>query len=377
MKLAVIRRQYSESGGAEQYLKRLLEALAGSGHEVHLFAEHWEGAPGQVHLHRMGVSGSRSSRPTQFAERVDWALRKEPFDCVFSLERTLRQDVYRAGDGVHRVWLERRRKYAPWWKRMFVGLGAFHRNMMKLETDLFSPGNTGRVIVNSEMVRGEILRCFGFPAERIHLVRNGVIVERFRNPLLDRQTCRKRWGFRDADTVMLFCGSGWERKGLEFVLQAMPEDSTCKLLVVGKGRAGAGATMEGRVVFAGVLPDVEQAYAAADLFVFPPIYEPSANVVTEAVAVGLPVITTAQNGASELLQEGVNGSIIDEASNVQALRSAIQMWIKRTKDGVRLSVEDTMAAELHLDRNVKETMKVLIQAAADRRLSRMKNPGVR
>jgi glycosyltransferase involved in cell wall biosynthesis len=345
MKLALIRRQFSATGGAELYLQRLLEALAQRGHELHLFAETWTAKPANVVLHSVKVSGTRAQKPLRFAEAVRRELAAEKFDCVFSLERTLRQDVYRAGDGVHRVWLDRRRQFAPVWKRPFIGLGAFHRNMQALEAQTFSPQNTGHIIVNSEMVRREIVEHFSFPADRIHLVRNGVDIGSFQNA--DRAAARTWFGVKDDEYLLLFVGSGWERKGLKYLLrvaralqgndllrawlaeeisqsagttrgkmleklaeelrvfgeatqkfaehlklarneiettghQTVRQFPNVKLLVVGKGNPPANAPPN--AIFSGPLINVEQAYAAADLFVFLPIYEPSANVVFEALA---------------------------------------------------------------------------------------------
>ena len=111
MKLALLRRQFAATGGAELYLQRLLKALASAGHEPHLFAESWdgEGRMDGVQFHAVKVGGDRAVRATRFADAVAVELTKHSFDVVFSLERTHGQDVYRAGDGVHRVWLERRR----------------------------------------------------------------------------------------------------------------------------------------------------------------------------------------------------------------------------------------------------------------------------
>ncbi len=180
MKLALIRRQFSATGGAELYLQRLLQALVKGGHEPHLFAESWDGPLDGVHLHAVPVGGDRALRPTRFADAVGAELTKHSFDVVFSLERTHHQDVYRAGDGVHRVWLQRRQQFAQWWRAPFVCAGRFHRNMMKLEARTFDPINTRHVIVNSDMVRREILDNFQFPAECIHLVRNGIDLDRYR-----------------------------------------------------------------------------------------------------------------------------------------------------------------------------------------------------
>jgi UDP-glucose:(heptosyl)LPS alpha-1,3-glucosyltransferase len=304
-------------------------------------------------------------------------LAREPFDCVFSLERTWRQDVYRAGDGVHRVWLERRRQFAPWWRRPFIGWGGFHRTMLALERKTFDPANTRRIIVNSNMVREEILRHFPFPAERLHLVRNGVETARFQAGR--RAEARRRFGVAEDEHLLLFVGSGWERKGLKFLLDALSKARELgtltepylgrlyrgadlpkmRLLVVGRGTPPAPCP-EG-VIFQGPMPDVEQTYAAADLFVFLPIYEPSANVCFEALAAGLPVVTTRQNGAHEIIEEGVNGSVVGNPADPWAVATAILTWCLRGRS--RFSVK---LRTLGLERNVRETIAVLELAARER-----------
>ncbi|MFN0078969.1 MAG: glycosyltransferase family 4 protein [Prosthecobacter sp.] len=361
MKLALIRRQFSATGGAELYVQRLLGAMAAAGHETHLFAEKWQGQAAGVQFHAINVEASRAERPLRFAEMVNAALTQEKFDCVFSLERTLKQDVYRAGDGLHRVWLERRKQFSPWWKRLLVGMGAFHRNMMALEARTFDPANTKCLIVNSEMVRGEIAQHFpAFPQERVHLVRNGVEVKRFQN--VDRNAARKRFGLADDDFVMVFVGSGWERKGLPWLLKFMAgrsDDPKLKLLVVTRDR------MRGKVppnvILTGPLPDVETAYAAADLLTFLPIYEPCSNVVSEALATGIPVITTAFNGAGELIDSGVNGHVLDDPRDLATLGMCVNHWLARGHAG-----KVATRQPLDLETNVQHTLQVLELAAKTR-----------
>ncbi len=352
MKLALIRRKFDAGGGAELYTQRLLTALVEAGHDVHLFAESWAEAPAQVRFHPVGVRAPRASRARMFAETVQAQLRSIHFDCVFSLERTLRQDVYRAGDGVHRVWLERRREFAPWWKRWLIGRGRFHQSMLALERETFSPSNTRHIIVNSEMVRHEIQRCFDFPDERIHLVRNGVCVERFQN--LDRRAARSRFGFSESDFVLLFAGSGWDRKGLRYAIEVARrlQGAQVKLLVAGKGKAPSNSPSN--VLFTGPLRDVETAYAAGDLLLCLPTYEPSANVVCEALASGLPVVTCIQNGAAEWIQRGVTGSIVDNPADVSSVLAAVEPWLLRPRKPFPIELDD-----LRLERNVRETLAVI------------------
>ena len=126
----------------------------------------------------------------------------------------------------------------------------------------------------------------------MHLVSNGVDVERWRSG--ERAAQRTKWAVGIDEFLLLFAGSGWERKGLPFVLSALGklDDSSLKLVVAGKRRPSR--NVPAGVRFVGPMADLENAYAAADLLVFPPIYEPSANVVFEALAAGLPVVTSAR-----------------------------------------------------------------------------------
>ena len=109
------------------------------------------------------------------------------------------------------------------------------------------------------------------------------------------------------------------------------------------------------------MADLENAYAAADLFVFPPIYEPSANVVFEALAAGLPVVTSGCNGAAEVIEEGINGTVLEDPSDIGAILDAIRFW--RARPNAR---PVPVKADLSLERNVRETLAVLELAAAER-----------
>ncbi len=363
MKWAVVRRRLDAMGGAELYVRRLLAELVRLQHDVVLVTDAPTEVAGVANIHAIQLKGSRSAQVSQFNQQACGLLSDLDVDCVFSLERIGQQEVYRAGDGVHRVWLEQRRKYAPWWKRPFIGRGSLHQSLLQLEAETFNPANTRHIIVNSKMVRREILENFPFPAERIHLIRNGVDVSRCRSG--DRTGTRARFGVRDDEFLLLFAGSGWERKGLAYVLGALRklENPRVKLLVAGKGRRPL--FPPAGVIFAGPMPDLENAYAAADLFVFPPIYEPSANVCFEALAAGLPVVTSACNGAAEVIEEKVNGSVVFDPSDVNTLVKSIRFWQRRPAVRPVLTQID-----LSIERNVRETLAVLELAAAERAVGR-------
>jgi UDP-glucose:(heptosyl)LPS alpha-1,3-glucosyltransferase len=216
------------------------------------------------------------------------------------------------------------------------------------------PALTKRVIVNSEMVRREIHKHSSFPNERIHLVRNGLEVDRFCGG--DRRRLREQWGVSEGQCVLLFAGSGWERKGLRWLrraLAALPADKF-HLVVAGRGRVPSGVGANEHYVGALRREEMPDAYAAADVMVFPTLYDPSANACAEALAAGLPVITTRQNGAAEWVEEGVNGSVVASPAETGAVVSAIQHW-----GGRRAARPVPVSGDLSLERNARETVEVL------------------
>jgi UDP-glucose:(heptosyl)LPS alpha-1,3-glucosyltransferase len=359
MKVALVRREFTVGGGAELYLQRLIGALRKAGHRVTLVTADAEVRLDGVKVCHVALSGSRAARVAQFDEGVQAVMTGASTDCLFSLDRLSRQDVLRAGDGVHATWLGQRHRFSSVWRRWLVGRGGFDRAMLELENRAFDAQQTRRVIVNSEMVGHDISERFGFPKERIHLVRNGVELERWQSG--DRAETRTRWGVGQDDFLLLFAGSGWERKGLRFVLATLAGlgDPRVKLVVAGKGKRPWGVPEN--VIFAGVMEALEDAYAAADLLLFPPIYEPSANVVFEALAAGLPVVTSGCNGAAEVIDEGVNGTVVADPSNVAGLMAALREWRGR---GAMRPVP--VKADLSLERNVHETLEVLTLAALER-----------
>jgi len=364
MKIGLVRREFGGIGGAELYVQRIMKMFVRAGHSV-TFATSGnpEDLPEGVALKRIDLPAGRAEKIYWFEKLARRELALKAVDCVFSLERMGAQDVYRAGDGVHSVWLNQKRKYTAWWRRPFVGMGKFHKMVQWLERQTLNPLNTRRIIVNSEMVKREILENSRFPEPRIHVVRNGVEKEKWKAGKRDQT--REKWGFSDNHYVLLFAGSGWERKGLKYVLDAIKLlGKNYKLVVAGKGKRPV--LCPPNATFLGPVADLENAYAAADLLVFPPIYEPSANVVYEALSAGLPVVTTRQNGAAEIIDHGENGTILNEPTDKKELVKAICEWRDRPA-GYRVSTR----FDLSIERNFSETMEVL-ELACKEKSSRQK-----
>jgi len=105
-------------------------------------------------------------------------------------------------------------------------------------------------------------------------------------------------------------------------------------------------------------------YAAADVFILPTIYDPFSNACLEALACGLPVITTKSNGFSEIVTDGVHGSIIDEPTNLVHLRDVIRFWSDPSRRAAARSSNVELASQFDISNNVSPTLDVLTRLAS-------------
>ena len=192
---------------------------------------------------------------------------------------------------------------------------------MAAETKMFHSPQLKAVICNPHMVKNEIQQYFGLDATKLHVVYSGVDTQDYhpRLKLQHRAPLRAQYHIPDNAPLFLFVGSGFDRKGLPALMQAMialPE--TAHLLVVGKDKKlntfkarALSSGLSQRVHFAGSQNDVKPYYGAADVFVLPTLYDPFPNVALEAMACGLPIITSFKSGAAELVRNGENGFVCD------------------------------------------------------------------
>jgi len=312
VRLAVIRQRYTPFGGAERFVEGALEALLERGVAISLYTREWPETrlaliePHIVDPFHLG----RLWRDASFARGVCKAIGGGKADLVQSHERIACCDVFRAGDGVHAVYLDERLAHASPLERVALRASPYHRYVLDAEKKLFASPWLSAVICNSAMVRDEIRERFGYPEAKLHVIRNAVDASVFHPGLrADRDRVCASLRIPTEATLFLLVGSGFERKGVATAIRALAELPTqAHLVVVGRdahlqqyARLARSLKLSGRVHIVGPQTDPRPYFGAGDVFVLPTLYDPCPNAALEAMACGLPVITSTKSGVAELV----------------------------------------------------------------------------
>jgi UDP-glucose:(heptosyl)LPS alpha-1,3-glucosyltransferase len=367
MRLAIVRQRYTPYGGAERFVEAALEALLERGIAISLYTRQWPSTRLQLiepvlcnpfHIGRLW-------RDRSFARAVCRAVKQKAPELVQSHERLLCCDVYRGGDGVHQVWLEERLRNASIWKRWATRLSPYHRYVVDIEKRLFASPWLRAVICNSKMVREEIQQRFGMPEAKLPVIYNAVDSVAFSPSLREhRAAVRSKLGVPETATVFLLVGSGYARKGVAAAIEAMARlpDNTY-LVVVGRDksrrsykRLAHARGVANRVALLGAQDDPKPFFGAADVFVLPSLYDPCPNAALEAMACGLPVVTSTKSGAAELVTE-FDAGFVCASHDVDALAGHMQALLDpptraamgaRAREAVLPLTPDAMTLQLVL-----------------------------
>jgi UDP-glucose:(heptosyl)LPS alpha-1,3-glucosyltransferase len=337
-RIGFLRRRFSPTGGAERYLLRLASGLVAHGHQVTLYCEDWSPRENPF----QAIRKIDSNDPVSFAKKAAVQPLRDRHDIVFSLERVPGCDIYRAGDGVHADWLASRHSFSPFLGRVRTALRPKNREICQLESEVFNTKGVRHVICNSRFVAEQITQRFQYPPSRIDVIYNGVPYQQFSGG--DRALGRHALRLSDDDYVVLLVGSGSERKGHAIARRAAARarKKKIKLVIVDSPPSVA-------------MPHV---YAAADVFLLPTIYDPFANVTLEALAAGLPVITSRQNGACEIMQDGVNGFILPRADDTRLIAHLLDQLSEPARRAAFREPAQALARIYDLDRNLNATLSV-------------------
>lgn len=383
LKIAVVRPYFTESkGGAERYAVELARGLAALGHSVHVFAYRWD-RPEEPGVAYHGVWMPRKPawfRVLIFHRNLRRRLVLSDYDAVLGMTPFWPQMVFWLGDGLYSVWTR-----VAWPMTILRWLMCMKRAVMGVNLWLERRAltrETERCIAISQLVKRQAMRHYGVPAERIAVVYPGIDTARFNLKVRGRwrQSVRRDLAIAGDEVALLFAANNFRRKGLALLIRALGaltrEGKPLCLIVAGAGpvasfrrlarRCGVGD----KVLFLDYVDSIEKYFAAADLFVLPTRYDPFGTVCLEAMACGLPVVTTSMAGAAELIESGKTGFVV-RGANVQR---TLESCIRSLADRERCAAMGALAAQRQTERSIENQNRqiagVLERAAAARRAKR-------
>lgn len=355
MKLCIVTPNIMKGDGQSRVNYEIVQEAIHRGYQITILASQL--APELEHHNQVNwISIPVKGLPTQLLRDVTFAWRSgnwlRKHRCEFDLVVTNGAVTSAVGDVnvvsfVHRAWL-----LSP------LHISRIHRNLYGFYQWLYTVLNArweqtafrqAKVVVAvSHRVKQELVNS-GIPPENIQVISCGVGLQEFSPGAANR----KRWNLPEQVPLALFAGDiRTNRKNLDSVLHALVQVPGLHLAVAGATedspypQLAAQLGLSARVHFLGYQRDMAQLMRAVDLFVFPSHYEPFGLVVIEAMASGLPVITTATTGAAELVTPE-SGIVLSNSEDVQALAKAL-MWL--TKDSTlrqRMGQEARSIAEQH------------------------------
>lgn len=339
MRLAIVRQRYTPFGGAERFVDLAIHALHDQGADISLICRRWNDDTTLPVVHCNPLYMGRLWRDWSFALGVQGIIQRNEFDLIQSHERIPGCHVFRAGDGIHATWLEQRARWRRGKTAFLDQLSPWHRYTLAAERQMFVHSNLCAVICNSQMVANDIRTRFNVANDKLHVVLNAVDSDRFSPALRShRASIRQQLGLHNNTPTFVFVGSGFERKGLPILLKGLARTSrtpnvAAHLLVIGHDRhmsrhqqLAASLGLAERVHFLGPQKDVRPYLGAADAFAQPTLYDPMPNATLEALASGLPVLTSTFSGAAELISSPLVGQVVDpfnETTLVAALNTLI------------------------------------------------------
>jgi UDP-glucose:(heptosyl)LPS alpha-1,3-glucosyltransferase len=325
-------------GGCETYIADLARRLLADGHHVHIYACHWDEAalPAGIRYHALPRRKvPRFLRPWRFSALCRRALAAGDHDVSIGFDKIWGTDVVYPQGGLHAASVDYNlRKHRGRLPRALAYLARrldlAHWSYRLLERKQYGGECRPLILVNSFLVRRHFRHYYGVPEDEVLVVHSAVDPQRLADADRPRRRLdsRVRWGLAPADTVALFGAMNYRLKGLDPLLHAVrrlcrepryqPAAGSFRLLVAGDPdyrayeRLARRLGVADRVRFAGYCGDMRNCYFASDFVVQPTFYDTCSLVVLEALACGLPVITTRASGASEFLHPLAEGFVVDD-----------------------------------------------------------------
>lgn len=352
LKIAIVLERFLPSTGGQSYFSGLVKELAKRGHDVHVFATEIEETPGPDYTMHLipAYRYPRTLRLLSFVLNSARVINRYDFNIIHEVMESLTMNVFNPHSGVEKAYLKQ--EFASINNRLYYVLRLIKRYLslrhyitLWIQKKQFQTRRAKRIIAISAMVKNDIIRYYNVPEEKIEVVFNCVDTNRFhpRNRNIYRQSIRTFLNIDDGVVMLLFAGHNYRLKGLETLLGALSvlketvPHPPVHLLITGRGRIGHYRRIARELgvldftTFLGPVRDMEQFYGASDIYVHPTFYDSCSLTVLEALASGVPVITTRFNGAADVMISDEGGKVLDDPKDVKRLAEAIAVFLDKER----------------------------------------------
>jgi UDP-glucose:(heptosyl)LPS alpha-1,3-glucosyltransferase len=373
MRIALITRRFDPAGGGtERDLVITARILSRAGHRVTIYASEIRASSDEWPLRRVASPRlGRALRLLWFARAASATARREGAELVLSFARIVDADILRSGGGAHSSYVRAARQWQSRSARVAMRMSPYHRVQLLVERRGFESPRLKRALAVSNLVRDDLVRtCALVPARAVTLY-NGVDLDRF-VPERDsavRVAIRRELGVNDSRPAVMFVGNGFARKGLRSLIEVWPTiGNGARLIVVGTDQAAASYErlarrlgMSDTVKFLGRKADVDRLMRGADAFALPSLFEPFGNVAMEAMASGVPVLTTTRCGVAEVMPASLRPYIVNEPNDLAELADRMNALIEAAP-GLKAAAR-AAAEQFTWERHARELL-TIIEAAS-------------
>lgn len=390
MKIALAVENFSvRAGGAESYAVELAKTLVREGWEAHLYGHSWDGEPQGAIFHRIRRLPRvfpPSLRLMSFALSHSRLVRQERFDVIVGFGATIVMNVYQSHGGVHVLTTKRksaviRNPALRMLKTAIAYCTPKHAARRWIESAPFRMGQRPIIVAISDLVAADMTEYFRVPRNEIRLLYNGIDLNRFgRRDAGLRETLRKDMGV-GAKTVFLFMSYDLKKKGAHTLVEASGilrdrfGKAAFEVFFVGGmpypalSRRITRLRLDDTVKFLGPTDNPERMYAASDVFVLPTYYDACSLVVFEAMAAGLPCITSAHNGAAGIIHHGEDGFVLSDPTDSEELASAMARLLDCDFRERAAEAATRTVSRYSLEANHGEMIRIFEEAAGTRTVS--------
>jgi UDP-glucose:(heptosyl)LPS alpha-1,3-glucosyltransferase len=331
MKIGIIIGNCRNSDSSRRVLE--LSNYLVEGNEVHLFCNNYELENEKVIFHKIpAFSGNFFIRETSFSILSTLLLKKFSFDITFATPSRYLSPKVIDLQFIYGYWRDYKIK-----NNLPLSLEDYICSLI----EKYNIRKAKKIIAISKSAKRDIQKKYNISEEKVKVVYNGVNLDEFtpKNKIRYKDeinSIKKNFGIRKDELIFLFIGNYFQRKGLRYVITALSELKfpSYKLIVVGEDNfrpyqeLASKRRVKNKILFLKKSQKIAKFFALADIFLLPTLYEPFGLVILEAMASGLPVITSKSAGVSELIENGKEGLLLKDPKNPYEIVDKIKKLIK-------------------------------------------------